>query len=117
MPDLGSFLGQLLTSLPASQLTQLGQVAVEGSHSTTAQTIVYYEKSHPGSKVELTTTSIDEAEAVLKDKEGMDFFLSTLKVLFAQGFVDVTRGGERGTSNHLVPGWKPTTVEEFLSRL
>lgn len=117
IPDLGTFVGQLLTSVPPSQLITLGEVSVEGSTASAAEAAAFYEQSHPGKKVELTTVPVEQARSELEGKQGMEYFLGWCKLMWAEGKADVTRGGTRETGNHLVPGWKPTTVQEFVSKL
>lgn len=92
----------------------LHDVRIQSSCATLAQTLAAYEASHPDSpKIELTTTSLAQAETKLKDKTGMHSAIGWLCLAWAKGEADLTRGGEVAVDNGLVEGWQPMGVGKF----
>ncbi len=115
--DIGSFLGQLLTTRPVDELLSLGEIAIEGSRATLGQTVAYYEQSRPGKHVDVTVVPIEQAEDELETKEGYAYVLDWLLLAVARGVGDLTAGGTVETANKLVPGWKPSSVRDYLATL
>lgn len=115
--SIGTYLGALLTTLPATELVQLRQVRIEGDRATLNEAVALYEQSHPGVKIDVTYQSVEDAKVELSTLSGFDWFRAWLLLDWAQGQSDLTRGGTVKLDNGLVPGWKPETVKGYLARM
>lgn len=115
--DTATFLAALLTSTSPSELVKLGHVAVQGDRVSFSDIIAAYEASHPGETLEVTQTELGEAFKLLPTLQGFAQMATFMRVEWAKGEADVTRGGTVELGNGLVPGWKPTTVAEYLATL
>ncbi|KAH7099400.1 NAD(P)-binding protein [Auriculariales sp. MPI-PUGE-AT-0066] len=110
--DAAYFTAYILTHFSAAQLeNQL--LNVEGSKGTENDAIRIIEEVK---KIKLEVTRLD-AEEVEHDcnEQGMKKIVEYIGVLAHKGFGDVDNL-EGIVANHLIPGWKPLTLEEAIRR-
>jgi hypothetical protein len=104
--------------VPAVKLIQLKGVRSQGDRVSFNDVVRLYEQSHPGQpKVEVTYQPVHQAQAEHDSIPGFTFPKLTLQLRldWVGGNCDLTKGGRMVLSNSLVPGWKPTSVAEYLA--
>ncbi|KAM0756654.1 NAD(P)-binding protein [Meredithblackwellia eburnea MCA 4105] len=111
--DVASFLAHTLTTLPASSL--LDRIfRIEGDRQSFNDVVDIWEELHPGSKIEITRDSLEEAEKVAETDKGIPGLLAYLFVSWEKGQSPYNSGP---LDNHLFPEWKTTTVKDVLASL
>ncbi|KAK4704556.1 hypothetical protein P7C70_g1660, partial [Phenoliferia sp. Uapishka_3] len=110
-PDIASFLAHTLTSLPPSKLSN-AIFRLEGDRKSFNEVVGIYEKTHPGKKVTVTHTPIEEAKSKVAKDPSAATFVTYLLVSLEEGKSIYNSGP---LDNELFPEWKPQTIESILS--
>ncbi|KAL8278879.1 hypothetical protein RQP46_008750 [Phenoliferia psychrophenolica] len=109
--DVAAFLAHALSTFALSDL-QDKTFRLEGDRKSFNQIVETYEKTHPGKKVVVTRTPVEQAKQTLATQEGMPAFVTYLFLTWAEGPAVYQTGP---LSNSLWSEWRPASIESILA--